>query len=213
MRIAIFGATGNIGRRIVIEALARGHQVTAVARDSNRLRRLPAAAAKRVANAQKPADVAAVGNGQDVVIGATRPRPGKEYELAVTAQALLAGVTQAAVRLLLVGGAGSLIVPASNGLIAANDPKFVPPAWRDVALACVDQFEVCRSNAEADWTYLSPPALLEPGERTGHYRMGSDELLVDDSGASTISMEDFSVALMDEAERPKHRRARFTVAY
>jgi putative NADH-flavin reductase len=75
------------------------------------------------------------------------------------------------------------------------------------------QLEVCRDEDRVDWAYLSPPALLEPGERTGSYRLGRDELLADAAGNSTISIEDFAVALLDEAERPQHHRTRFTVAY
>ncbi len=84
---------------------------------------------------------------------------------------------------------------------------------RDLALACTDQLEACRADTEVDWAYLSPAALLTPGERTGNYRLGDDELLVDAEGNSTMSMEDLAVALLDEAERPKHHRTRFTAAY
>jgi putative NADH-flavin reductase len=88
-----------------------------------------------------------------------------------------------------------------------------PAAWRPIALACNAQLDACRAEQGVDWAYLSPPALLEPGERTGRYRLGAGELLVDAAGRSAISMEDFAVALLDEAERPRHRRVRFTVAY
>ena len=94
-----------------------------------------------------------------------------------------------------------------------DDPRYVGPAWRDIALACTEQLAVCREQSHVRWTYLSPPAMLVPGERTGSFRLGSDELLVDAEGESTISMEDLAVALLDEAEQPKHPRARFTVAY
>lgn len=84
---------------------------------------------------------------------------------------------------------------------------------RDIALACNEQLEVCRAETGVDWAYLSPAALLEPGERTGNYRLGTDELVVDTEGNSTISMEDLAVALLDEAEWPQHHRTRFTAAY
>ncbi|SDM29057.1 hypothetical protein SAMN05661010_03853 [Modicisalibacter muralis] len=213
MRITVFGAAGNMGSRIVAEALSRGHEVSAVLRDPTRSHELLAAATIRVGDAANAESVAELSAGQDVVIGATRPAPGNEGEHAMTAKALLAGVTQAGVRLLLVGGAGGLSVPGTAGTLVADDPNFVPPAWRDIARACVDQFEACRADTQADWTYLSPPALLAPGERSGHFRLGGDELLVDGEGNSAISMEDLAVALIDEAERPRHRRARFTAAY
>jgi putative NADH-flavin reductase len=84
---------------------------------------------------------------------------------------------------------------------------------RPIALACNEQLEVVRGSDDVDWVYVSPPAVLEPGVRTGQYRVGRDELLVDPDGASSISMEDFAVALLDEVEGPRHRRIRFTVGY
>ncbi|MCA6093423.1 NAD(P)H-binding protein [Streptomyces sp. SCA3-4] len=216
MRITVFGAAGNVGSRVVAEALSRGHHVTAVVRDASRAAgRVPAGAELRTGDAGDARDVAAASAGQDVVIGATRPAPGSEGELVAMARALLAGTGESGVRLLLVGGAGNLTVPGSEGRTAvADDPAFVPPAWRPIALACTEQLAACRAaGADADWTYLSPPALLEPGVRTGTYRLGADELLVDAAGTSAISMEDLAVALLDEAERPRHRGERFTVAY
>jgi uncharacterized protein len=94
-----------------------------------------------------------------------------------------------------------------------DDPRFLPAAARPIALACVAQLAACRAETRADWTYLSPPANLGPGERTGAYRIGGDELLVDSAGNSAISMEDLAVALLDEVEQPRHHRARFTVAW
>jgi uncharacterized protein len=210
VRIAVFGATGQVGSRVVAEALARGHAVTAVARPNGR--RAPSGVTVRTADATSPDDVARVSAGQDLVVGAARPAPGREAELATIAQGLLAGTATSGVRLLLVGGAGGLRVPDRPDTLAVDDPRFVPRAWRPIAQACVDQLERCLRDADADWTYASPPAILRPGERTGAYRTGTDTLLVDDAGESSISMEDFAVAVLDEAERPRHRRARFTVA-
>lgn len=217
LRVTVFGAAGNVGRRVVAEALARGHHVTAVVRDLARGRAagLPEAAEIRVGDAGVVEEVAALSAGQDVVVGATRPAPGQEGQLVPMAEALLAGVADADARLLLVGGAGGLSVPGTDGrVLVVDDPAYVPEAWRPIAVACVEQLAACRAaGAAVDWTYLSPPAQLEPGERTGAYRLGRDELLVDAEGASAVSMEDLAVALLDEAERPAHRRARFTVAY
>jgi putative NADH-flavin reductase len=146
------------------------------------------------------------------VISATRPAPGSEKDLVAAARSLLAGLARTNVRLLLVGGAATLTVPGAGGRTVIDDPSF-PTAWQDIALACKAQLEACRADANADWTYLSPAALLEPGERRGSYRLGLDELVVDGEGTSSISMEDFAVALLDEAEQPTHRRVRFTVGY
>lgn len=214
MRITVFGAAGSVGSRVVAEALSRGHDVTAVVRDPARFHELPAAARARAGDAANIDDVAELSAGQDVVISATRPPAGSEDELVRTARALLAGVARTDVRLLVVGGAGSLTVPGTGGRTVIDDPDHQPAAaYRDLALACTDQLEVCRAEDGVNWAYLSPAAHLAPGERTGHYRLGTDELLVDANGNSTISVEDLAVALLDETERADHRRSRFTAAY
>ncbi|MGI5339029.1 NAD(P)-dependent oxidoreductase [Streptomyces sp. CA-181903] len=214
MRITIFGAAGNAGSTIAAEALARGHQVTAVVRDAARFDRLPTAAAHRTGDAADPGDVARLAAGQDVVVSAVRPAPGREHDLLTATKALLTGVAGTGARLLVVGGAGSLTVPGGDGRTVLDDPAWVPAAWRPIAQASTEQFALVRAaGPDVEWTYVSPPALLENGERTGRYRSGADELLIDADGNSAISYQDFAVALLDETERPRHRGARFTVAY
>lgn len=213
MRLTVFGAAGSVGSRVVKEALARGHEVTAVVRGEHRLPELPAAAAHRLGDAGRVEDVASLSAGQHAVISATRPAPGSERDLVTTAEALLRGVRSTGARLVLVGGAASLIVPGTGGRLVLDDPRYVPPEWRPIAEACGEQLEACMRETDADWTYLSPPAFLEPGARTGAYRVAEDELVVDTEGISRISVEDLAVALLDEVERPRHRRKRFTAAY
>lgn len=117
-------------------------------------------------------------------------------------------------RLLIVGGAGSLTVPGTQGVLAIDDPTYVPTAWRHMAQASNDQYEAVRTaDTDVDWTYVSPSAVLEPGTRTGTFRLGLDELLVDETNNSSISMEDLATALLDEAETPRHVRTRFTAGY
>jgi len=212
MRILVFGAAGNVGRRIVAEAMHRGHQVSAVLRNPDSAPDFLAGATLQAGNAANAGDVARLSENQDLVISATRPAAGAERDHAKTAEALLEGLRQSGVRLLLVGGAGSLLAPDTRQEIV-DDPRYVQPAWREIAVACCEQYAVCRAETIADWSYLSPPAQLQPGERTGRYRTGGDILLVDADGHSTISVEDLAVALLDEAAVPRHRRARFTVAY
>lgn len=142
MRITVFGAAGNVGSRVVAEAVSRGHEVTAVVRDPARFHELHAAANPRAGDAANVQDVAELSTGEDVVISATRPAPGSESELLTATEALLAGLA-----------------------------------------------------------------------RTGKYRLGTDELLLDADGNSTISMEDLAVVLLDEVEQPKHHQTRFTAAY
>lgn len=212
LRIAVFGAGGDIGRRVVTEALARGHEVTAVVRNRARLHELDPRATAIVGDASSVDDVNAASKGQDLVISATRPSVGRERELVAAAHTLLAGVKESRVRLLIVGGAASLRVPGAGEETVIDDPNF-PSSLRAIAEACNDQLDVCRADTEVDWAYLSPAASVEPGERTGAYRLGADDLLVDSAGDSKISMEDLAVALVDEAEQPVHHRKRFTVAY
>ncbi|MET8778115.1 NAD(P)H-binding protein [Nocardia sp. NPDC004654] len=211
MRITVFGAAGEVGRRVVAEALARGHEVTAVVRNPERATGLPAEVEVRAGDAAKVDDVESLSAGQDLVITATRPAPGREADLPETTAAILAGVARTGVRLLVVGGASTLLVPGAEGMTLHEMPDF-PAELRPIAQACAEQLAVCRAAPTANWSYLSPPAELLPGERTGAYRLGGDELLSDPDGVSRISLEDFAVALLDEAERPVHGGARFTVA-
>ncbi|WP_328402618.1 NAD(P)-dependent oxidoreductase [Nocardia sp. NBC_00403] len=211
MRITVFGAAGDVGSRVVAEALARGHEVVAVVRDPARAAAVPSGAELRTGDASNPADVEMLGAAADVIITATRPASGREHELPALTTVLLAGSARTGVRLLVVGGASTLTVPGADGAMLHEIPDF-PAELQPIALACADQLAICRADADADWTYVSPPAELVPGQRTGAYRLGADELLAGAEGISTISMEDFAVALLDEAERPAHSRTRFTVA-
>lgn len=214
MRITVFGAAGNVGTRVVAEALARGHQATAVVRDAARFAALHPGATHRTGDAGNPEQVTELSSGQDLVVNATRPAPGREDEHAAVSRALLSGLDRTGVRLIVVGGAGSLTVPGTRGVLAIDDPAYVPTAWRHIALASNAQFDAVRTTGtDVDWTYLSPSALLEPGRRTGTFRLGTDELLVDAEGNSALSMEDLAVAVLDEAEHPEHHRSRFTAGY
>jgi hypothetical protein len=207
VRIAVFGATGTIGRRVVAEAKARGHTVTLVMRDPSRL---PPGVVGQLGDARDPASVMRAVRGCDAVVSAVGPHASDPPTIVVeAARGLVAGLAQAGVRrLIVVGGAGSLEV--SPGVQLADTPDF-PAAWRPVALAHREALEVYRS-ADLDWTYVSPAAFLEPGTRTGSYRVGFDQLLTDAQGESRISVEDYAVALVDELERPTHLRRRITVA-
>jgi len=218
MRIALFGASGTIGRRIAAEALQRGHGVTAVVRDPTRFAK-PADTLDVVkGDILDPASVAAAVRGQDAVISAVGPAHTGDVRpqmLVDAARSLIAGLQRAGVRRLgVVGGAGSLEV--ALGVQLVDTPGF-PAAWRPVALAHRDALTVYRATPAAptglDWTYFSPAALIEPWERTGTYRIGTDQLLTDAKGESRISAEDFAVAVLDELERGAHPRQRITVAY
>lgn len=213
MKITIFGAAGEVGSRIVSEALVRGHKVTAVVRTPAQFYRLPAGLTPCSSDASSIEDVARLSAGQDLVISAIRPPTGDEPQLVAITQSILKGAEQAGIRALIVGGAASLKIPGQGDTTVLTAPNFLPESVIDIARACFAQHEMCNAEQNANWTLLCPPAMLVPGNRTGNYRLGADELVVDEEGASRISMEDFAVAMIDEAEQPKHHRSRFTAAY
>lgn len=213
MRMALIGATGMIGRRILAEALARGHRVTAVVRDPARLpvqhERLEVA----VGDIFDRDGLAAILAGHEVVISSYGPQvgTGREEELLEATRSLIAAAKKAGVaRLLAVGGAGSLTV--APGVQLMDLPEF-PPIALPIAQAHKDALKIYRQEQELDWAVLSPAADIRPGERTGQYRLGREELVRDAQGQSRISAEDFAVALLDEVENPRHHRQRFTVGY
>ena len=207
MKIALIGATGNVGSKILAEAVQRGHHVTAIVTDPAKL----AARENLAVTAADATDADALARavaGHDSVIGAFNPSRDPDGS---GTRAIVAGVKRARVkRLLVVGGAGSLLLPSGERVI--DQPDF-PAAWKGGALLTAAFLDHLREEREVDWVFLSPAAMLAPGERTGAYRVGKDHLLTDAGGESRISQEDYAVAMLDEVERPQHHRERFTVAY
>ncbi|WP_341898980.1 NAD(P)-dependent oxidoreductase [Ferrovibrio terrae] len=204
MKIALIGATGNIGSRVLTEALSRGHHVTAIVRNPEKVPARPGVTAK-AGDAHDPAALAPLLAGHDAVVSAV-------HFLASDFSKLLAAVRQSGVkRWLMVGGAGSLEV--APGLKLIDAPGF-PEIYRAEAAKGGEFLEALKAQAaDLDWSFLSPSAMIVPGERTGKFRLGKDTLLSDAKGDSRISMEDYAIALIDELESPKHIRQRFTVGY
>jgi uncharacterized protein len=211
MRLIVFGASGALGSRLVDEALTRGHEVTAAARDASRLRDRGGAVTTATADATDPASVAAAAQGHDAALSAVTQHD-RPQMLVDAARGLLAGLERAGVgRLVVAGGAGSLRVPSGERLV--DTPDF-HDEWKPEALAQADALAAYeQADTPVEWSYVSPGALLEPGERTGAYRVGGDELLADEHGRSRITMEDFAIAMLDEAQEPRHPRRRFTAAH
>jgi len=211
MRLVIFGATGRIGQRILQEALHRGHSVTAALRTSSRLAIEHHLLQTAVADVTNPQDVTRVAAGQDAVASAIGPGPsGDPGIITAAASALVTALTESGPkRLISVGGAGTLEI--HPGVQRLDTPDY-PEAYRSSGYAQREALAIYRAS-DLDWSYLSPPVIIEPGTRTGSYRIGRDQVLFDITGRSIISMEDYAVALLDELERPRHIRARFTVAY
>jgi putative NADH-flavin reductase len=214
MRIALFGANGTIGQRILREALERGHAVTAVVRDPARFVASGENLSAVAGDVTDASSVAEAVKGHDAVISAVGPKlPDGDPQIVVkAAHTLLDGLARAGVkRLVVVGGAGSLEV--APGVQLLDTPEF-PSAWSPVATAHRDALDVFRAAPpDLEWTYVSPAALIEPGKRTGKFRVGGDQLLSDERGESRISAEDYAVALLEEIENPRHVRQRMTVAY
>ncbi|MDB5930657.1 MAG: NAD(P)-dependent oxidoreductase [Polaromonas sp.] len=213
MNIALIGATGFIGSAVLTELLARGHQVTALARHPDKL--TPQAALHVVkADVLDAAQVARAVAGQEAVVSAYNPgwsEPAIHDLFLQGSQAILDGVKQAGVkRLLLVGGAGSLYV--APGVQLVDTPEF-PAQYKQGALAARELLKRMAFENALDWSFVSPPIALAPGERTGQYRLGADELLPGQGGAPAgISVADLAVAIVDEIEQPRHLQRRFTVA-
>jgi hypothetical protein len=203
MKVALMGATGNVGGCLLEEALNRGHQVTALARNASAL--APRAGLRTAdLDIADSAAVAEVLRGHDAVISSVR-------FLQASAERVLKPVQASGVRrLLVVGGAGSLLLGDGSRLV--DSPNF-PPVARAEALAGCEFLEALPRQHEISWTFICPSALFARGERTGRYRLGLDRMLADENGKSWISMEDYAIALLDELERGRHPAQRITVGY
>jgi uncharacterized protein len=216
MKIVVIGATGNIGNRIVKEALSRGHEVTGVVRDPSAVLTPDPRIRLVKGDATRAGDVARAVKGADAVVSAISPRPNARGlpapSLQANARALIAGLRSAQVkRVLYVGGASSLEVAPGQAL--ADQPDF-PEIYKAEAREGREALAVWRNEAEGlDWTYLSPAVEIGPGQRTGKYRTTGDKVLFDSAGKSFISFEDYAVAVLDELERPRNIGRRFGVAY
>ncbi|MER5795818.1 NAD(P)H-binding protein [Streptomyces sp. NPDC001980] len=214
-KIALFGATGTIGSRILDEALRRGHMVTAVVRDPAKLTRHDPNMTVVTGDVLDPESVAEAAKGQGVVISAVGggDGPGHIATIRPSVESLVAGIRSlegSAPRLVLVGGAGSLRQPDGTQVW---DAEGLPDFLLQIMHAHGDALDFCRTVSDVRWTSLSPAATIEPGERTGIYRIAKDDLIVDEDGSSRISAEDYAVALLDEIEQPRHIGERFTVGY
>jgi putative NADH-flavin reductase len=202
MKVAVVGASGRAGAEITRELARRDHTITAIARHPEAIPTADGVTA--VAGDAHDADaLAGLIRGHDAVISA--------LHFDVTAETLLGALRAAGVtRLLVTGGAASLHTPDGARLIDSSD---FPPAWREMAMGGIRFLDTLRGVEDVDWTFFSPAALIEEGPRTGQFRLGGDELLVDAEGQSRISFADYAIAMVDELEQHRHPRARFTAAY
>jgi putative NADH-flavin reductase len=203
MKIAVIGASGNAGSRITAELAGRGHQVTAIARHPERI--APHAnVTPTKGDVMDQAGLAHLVTGHAAAVSSVHFLASDPVKLIAAARESKVG------RYLVVGGAGSLEV--SPGVRLVTTPSF-PVAYKAEAEAGAAFLDLLRAERELNWTFLSPSALFVAGQRTGKFRLGTDQLLTAADGKSWISFEDFAVALADEIERPAHIRRRFTVGY
>lgn len=202
MKIALIGASGNVGSRINAELSSRGHKITAIARGVGKIAVLPGVTPTAVDITNTDALSAAL-KGHAAVISSVHFTESNPEQLIRAVKA--SGVP----RYLVVGGAGSLQV--APGQLLVDTPDF-PKEYESETRAGVAFLDRLRAEKQLNWTFLSPSYLFQPGERTGKFRLGKDDLLVNGRGSS-ISFEDYAIALVDEIETPKHPRERFTVGY
>lgn len=209
MHVVLYGATGRAGSRILHELVQRKHNVVAIKKDKP----APANSATttwKVDDLSQTTRIAEIIDGNDAVITAYGAPPNDPGALVGVCERLVAAVEQVRTpRLLVVGGAGVLEVVPGMTLL---DSGKLPPEWVPMAAAHAKALARLR-QASIDWTYISPAAFFEPGERTGSYRTSEKTLLVNDAGESRISMEDYAIALVDELEKPEHNRASFAVGW
>ena len=213
MKITIIGAGGNIGQRIVKEAATRGYELSLLTSKSKEFFNLKNQGNVETQNVDifQTDSLATAFKESDVVISAYAPPQDDNPKLTPATASLVQAAKEADVRLIAVGGAGSLYVSDDTQLVDA--PQF-PEEYKSVALAHRDVLEnVYQNEKELSWTNISPAAYIFEGERTGQFRLGENYLIADAEGNSAISMEDFAVAILDEVENKKFIQKRFTAAY
>lgn len=211
MKIAVFGATGMAGSAIVAEALWRGHDVVAASRRPATAHPIHESPTVRQANVANPATVDPILREADAAVLTVRLARGEEGELATLTRGFLDAAARHNTRVLVVGGSAPLRSPKHSERLLIEDSDYVPEAWKSIAQASLDQFHECRGHPYTGWVYLSPPAVFEPGERSGNYLRGTTTLLTDADGVSRITAPDFAIAVLDELESPGADQ-HFTVA-
>ncbi len=214
MKVLLVGATGMIGSRVAAEAVQRGHEVTAVSRGGNAPEGVAGVTAEQAAAADA-GRIAELAQGHDAIVSAiSPPRDGSDPQapLLAAGRALIEAARRSGVRrVIVVGGAGSL--ETAPGVRHVDDPDF-NPLYKNEALAQGELLGLLRADAgDLDWTYISPAAVIAPGERTGAFRVGGDQLMHDADGKSFITAEDYAAGLVDELEKGENPRRRISLAY
>lgn len=208
MKIGIIGATGKAGNLILKEALKRGHEVTAIVRNSQKIEKLDIPVLEKDIFSLSSADLAPF----DAVVNAFGVPPEKADQH-IEAGRLLIELLKATpeTRLIVVGGAGSLFVDEARTTRLAETPEF-PEAFKSIANGQAQNLADLEASEGIHWTFLSPAAFFDSeGRRTGRYQKGDDGFIVNSKGKSYISYADYAIALVDEIESGEHKNRRFTV--
>ncbi len=219
MKVALIGASGFVGSKILAEALRRGHQVTAIVRNPEKLDASPKNLTVQKADVLQVEDLAKILAGHDVVISSFNPARGvagpEVYEKHVAGhKAIIAATKKSGVkRFLGVGGAASLKTPEGIELIDSLQFPAAYEAFKPGIRGTRELYYLLQQEPTLDWVFVSPSVVIAPGERTGKFRVGKDHVLYNDKGESKISLEDYAVALVDEMEHPKHHNERITIGY
>jgi uncharacterized protein len=209
VKVVLYGATGKAGSVILKELIDRGHTVVAAARAPEKVQKLKNVTAVQD-DLSNPAKTAGIVKDADAIVSAYGPPPDDTSQIIGATDRLVKGVQQAGgPRLIVVGGAASLFVAPG---VTVRESGHLPKEWIPIADAHIQVLRNLKQSS-IDWTYFSPAGFFEPGERTGKFRLGKDDLITDAQGNSRISFEDYAIALVDELENPQHRRDRFTIGY
>ncbi len=209
MKVVLFGATGKAGSRILKELIARGHQVVAAARNPEKVPNQAGVTVKQddLSDVDKIAELV---KGADAAVSAYGPPADNTDALVgVTERQIKAFAKAGGPRLLVVGGAGGLeVAPGVSLLDSGNVPEMFIP----IAVSHGKAYKLLK-DSNIDWTYFAPAGYFEPGQRTGQFRLGKDNLVMDEKGDTRISMEDYAIAVVDELEKPAHSKQRFSIGY
>ncbi|WP_328424056.1 NAD(P)H-binding protein [Micromonospora sp. NBC_00389] len=210
--IVVFGAGGTAGSRVTAEAIGRGHRVIAAVRRPEATSYLPTGVRVVTGDATSERSVREVAPDADALVVAIGGGGPELWRNAAENLVTTLREMPAAPRIIHLGGGSTLLTPRGTRIM--DEPDF-PAQYRDSALGQADALDYYRTAADGvTWTYVSPPPLeFHPGERTGHYRTGTDQPVTDDQGRSVLTYEDLAVAIVDEIEQPRHQNARFTAAY
>ncbi|WP_442795230.1 NAD(P)-dependent oxidoreductase [Pelobium manganitolerans] len=216
MKIAIVGATGFVGKALVNEALNRGHEVIALARNSGKLAFENEKLTTKDVDVLNTEETADIFQNAELIVSAFNAgweNPNLYNDFLAGSKAVEKAAKKAGKRLIVIGGAGSLYIAPTLQLV---DTDGFPAEFKNGAKAARDYLNHLQSQTDFDWTFFSPAIEMHPGintGRTGKYRLGKDEPVFDAANSSKLSVEDLAVAIIDEAEQAKHVRQRFTAAY